>query len=313
MVNASKNNPSIGIAFITHQAKYHLKQCLPPFLNSPLKPRVLVVNSSSQDGTVELAKELGAEILIVPRSHFNHGATREQARKHLHTDIVVMATPDAYALDTQVLERLIDPLLKQQASVSYARQIPHDGADIFEAFPREFNYPIQEEMRSIADLEHKGVYTFFCSDTCAAYWNGALDEVDGFKPVLFGEDTVVVAKLLKKGHKIAYAANAIVKHSHRYSLKQEFHRHFDIGLARRSYADLLQGAGKDSQRGKQFAKQLLKHLVKEHPHLIPYALLQIGVKLAGYKIGRFSTHAPLWFKRMLSSQDFYWNSIYAAE
>ena len=36
-------------------------------LSSPLHPRVLVVNSSSNDGTVEEAEKLGAEVLVIPR------------------------------------------------------------------------------------------------------------------------------------------------------------------------------------------------------------------------------------------------------
>ena len=78
-----KKKPSIGVAFITHCPKHHLKQCLPPVLNSPLKPKVIVVNSSSGDGTVELAEELGAETVVIPRTEFNHGSTREKSTQNL--------------------------------------------------------------------------------------------------------------------------------------------------------------------------------------------------------------------------------------
>ncbi|HEY4831864.1 MAG TPA: glycosyltransferase family 2 protein, partial [Waddliaceae bacterium] len=61
------------MAIITHNAKHHLPCCLPPLLQSSLKPRVLVVNSSSNDGTVEQAQSLGAETLVIPRADFNHG------------------------------------------------------------------------------------------------------------------------------------------------------------------------------------------------------------------------------------------------
>lgn len=299
---------SIGVAIITHRAKKHLKQCLPPLLASPLKPRVLLVNSSSYDGTVELAQSLGAETLVIPRREFNHGTTRDLARRHLKTDIVVMMTPDAYALDNSLLEKLVAPILQNKATITYARQIPHDGADFFESFPRQFNYPDASELRSIGDISHYGVYTFFCSNTCAAYRNSALDEIGGFGPALFGEDTVAVAKLLKGGHAIAYVAEAVVKHSHRYTLKQEFKRHFDIGLARRESRNLLLEAGKDAKRGAQFVKSMLGQLASKYPHLIPYGCLQIAFKWLGYRLGQASLHAPLWLKKTCSSQDFYWAS-----
>ncbi len=298
--------PSIGVVFITHNAVHHLRRSLPPFLNSPLKPRVLVVNSTSNDGTVELAQELGAEVLVVPRRTFNHGSTREKARKYLNTDIVVMVTPDAYADDPLLLEKLVAPLIKKEASITYARQLPHDGAGIFEAFPRSYNYPDKSHHRTIDSINTYGAYTFFCSDSCAAYLNSALDEVEGFPTVLLGEDTVVVAKLLRKGHTIAYVADATIKHSHGYSLKQEFQRHFDTGLARKGYQELL--ACSDTKRGMGYVKALMTHLVKEKPALVPYALLQTTVKFIGYHTGRLCTNAPLAIKKIFTSQDFYWES-----
>lgn len=300
---------SIGVAIITHNAKHHLPKCLPAFLNSPLKPRVVVVNSSSNDGTVELAQEMGAEVLLIPRSLFNHGTTRERARHYLNTDIVVMVTPDAYPLDDTLLETLTAPILSGSASVTYARQIPHDNASFFESFPRKFNYPEQSELRSIFDLNKYGVYTFFCSDTCAAYSNTALNEINGFESALFGEDTVAVAKMMRNGHKIAYVAEAVVKHSHNYSLKQEFKRHFDIGLSRKHCEHLFQGAGKDSNRGSTYVKKLLKETASSKPHLLPYAFFQSLTKFAGYQLGRKSHKAPNWFKKIFSSQDFYWQNL----
>lgn len=299
---------TIGVAIMTHRAKKHLKQCLPPLLASPLKPRVLLVNSSSYDGTVELAQSLGAETLVIPRREFNHGTTRDLARRHLKTDIVVMMTPDAYAIDSSLLEKLVAPIQQNLASIAYARQIPHDGADFFESFPRQFNYPDTSELRRLSDISHYGVYTFFCSNTCAAYSNSALDEIDGFGPVIFGEDTLAVAKLLKRGHAIAYVAEAVVKHSHRYTLKQEFKRHFDIGLARREARNLLLEAGNDHARGAQFVSAMLSQLASKHPHLLPYGCLQVAAKWLGYRLGQASLHAPLWLRKTCSSQDFYWIS-----
>lgn len=301
-----KRKPTIGIAVLTYYSKKHLAKCLPPFLESPLKPRVIVIDSSSKDGTVEEAQALGVETIVIPQTIFNHGLTREMARKHLQTDIVVMVTPDAYALDNSVLEKLIRPLMEKRASASYARQLPHDGAGFFESFPRIFNYPTEGHVRSLEDVKKYGVYTFFCSDSCAAYVNSALDEIGGFKEVLLGEDTVAAAELLRRGHKIAYAADAQVKHSHRYSLKDEFQRYFDTGIARTQYRHLIQCGGKDSKRGNKFLFQMTKTLIRKRPDLLPYAFLQTFVKWCGYQVGKMSVNAPLWWKRKLSSQPYYW-------
>ena len=281
------NHPSVGIVLITHRARAHLPYCLPPLLHSSVRPRILLINSSSSDGTVELAQQFGIETWVIPRKEFNHGATRELARKRLKTDIVIMTTPDAYATNQDVVTKLIQPIIEEQAACAYARQIPHKGAPFFEAFPRQFNYPETSHIRSIQDVDRWGVYTYFFSDSFGAYLNTALDTIGGFNPVLTGEDTVACAKLLLKGYKVAYVAEAEVHHSHCYSLLQEFKRHFDTGLAREGYKDLLQSKGGDASRGRAYVKQLLKELTqRKRIHLLPYALLQILVKWTGYQIGK---------------------------
>lgn len=300
--------PNVGIAIITHNARHHLHYCLPPLIQSPLKPKILLVNSSSSDGTVELAQQFGIETLVIPRNEFNHGSTRELARKVLNCEIIVMVTPDAYACDMHVLTHLVTPLLEHRASAAYAKQIPHEGAGFWESFPREFNYPEKSHIRSLKDFDQHGVYTYFFSDSFGAYLNSALDEIAGFKSVLTGEDTVAIAKLLKKGHKIAYVAEAKVKHSHRYNLNQEFKRHFDTGLARESYRHLI---ADDHQRGKIYVKKLFSALLmRKKFHWFPYAFIQTAVKWLGYQIGKRGRFLPLAFKRFLSAQDFYWNSVH---
>jgi rhamnosyltransferase len=298
-------NSSVGVAVITHNAVSLLPSCLPALLSSPLRPRVLVVNSSSQDGTVELAREMGAETLAIPRNEFNHGATRERARRALGTDIAVMITPDARPLGPELVGNLVRPIAEGLASVSYARQLPHDGADFFEAFPRHFNYPAQSEIRSVDDLKRLGAYTFFCSDSCAAWSNAALDSLGGFESTLSLEDTIAAARLLRAGHKIAYCADAMVKHSHRYSLMQEFKRYFDTGYVRALHRDLLV-AGGDERRGAAFGSRMLGELARGQPYLLPYGVAVLGFKYLGYRAG-FHGHAlPVWMKKRVSGQDYFW-------
>lgn len=300
---------SVGVAVITHTAVKLLPRSLPPLLQSPLKPRVLVVNSSSQDGTVELAEEMGAETLIVPRRDFNHGATRELARKTLGTDIAVMITPDAVASGPEMLSALIRPLIADATiGLSYARQLPHDGADFFESFPRRFNYPAQSEIRAPSDVRRLGPAAFFCSDSCAAWSNAALDAIGGFETTLTAEDTIAAARLLHSGYKVAYTSDALVQHSHRYTLVQEFRRYFDTGLMRRHYRDLLLRDADDGRRGAGFIRAMLRELAHSRPQLIPYALAQAASKFLGYKIGFYAVSAPPSLQRRFSSQDYYWVS-----
>jgi len=303
-------SPSIGIIFITHNAKHHLPYCLPPIISSSLKPRVLVVNSSSNDGTVELAERMGAETLVIPRNEFNHGLTREKARKYLNTDIVVMMTPDAYATDSEMISMLVSPIIQGKASFSYARQIPHKGAGFFERFPREFNYPKLSvlQIRSIDDSHIYGAKLFFCSDSCAAYLNKALDDIGGFSETLIAEDYIAAIKLLSSGFKIAYVSDAVVMHSHRYSLKDEFKRLFDTGYIRGKDKDIEKLTGRTEKSGSKYFKSFIKESFQTNFFYVPYSILVCITKYLGFRVGYIAVNWPVFLKKALSSSDFYWIS-----
>jgi rhamnosyltransferase len=277
--------PTIGVVIPTYNPGNMLKRVLEPVMASALKPTVLVVDSSSRDSTVAMAQCYGARVHVIPQSEFNHGATRDLGRHMLGTDIALMMTQDIVPVGNDMIERLVAPLVDGGAVVSYARQIPHDGADFLEAFPRYFNYPDKSELRSLEDTKTSGAYTFFCSNSCAAWSNAALDSVGGFGWTLSLEDTLAVARLLRKSYKIAYCADAVVKHSHRFGLLEEYRRYYDVGFVRAQNRDLLMIEGGDEGRGATFASAMLRRLAREQPLLIPKAVMNSAAKWLGYRVG----------------------------
>ena len=299
---------TIGLVIPTLNAQQYFARS--PYLATLIKSMTaLIIDSSSTDSTVAAATSLGAKVMVIPKSSYNHGATREFARKKLNVDIVVFLTQDAIPTGTDLIERLVAPLLADESiAVSYGRQIPRDGADLLEAFPRDYNYGLEAQIRGIEDIAHYGVYTFFCSNSCAAWRTSALDKIGGFNAVLTNEDYFAVAGLLQKGYKIAYAPDAVVKHSHHYTLWQEFQRYFDTGYVRAQNPIIQQLAGQAESRGVGFLTGLLNHLWRKRPGLIPYALLQSAVKWLGYRVGFWGKRLPLWLKRRLSQQAYYWTS-----
>lgn len=302
----SDRQPTVGVVVITYRARAMLARCLAPVLASPLRPRVLVVNSSSADGTVELARELGAETWVIPRASFNHGLTREAARRRLGTDIVVMLTPDAFARSADFLERLVEPIADGRAAIAYGRQVAAEDADLAARFGRAFCYPERSELRSAADAARLGSAVHFCSNACAAWSNHALDRIGGFKATLVSEETIAVCELLQAGERIAYVAEAVVEHSHPTRLVDSFRRQFDVGWTRETWRHLLLARGADERRGLAYARGLFRAVLTEAPLLLPWALLDTAIRLAGYRCGRLAAHLPTGFARHLSGQDFFW-------
>lgn len=295
---------SVGVVVLTLNAERYMRPLFDALKKQTLPHRVLVADSHSADKTVEIAKSYGAEIVMIPRNEFNHGLTREKARRAIGTDIVVFMTQDALPANETLLENLTAPLLKGEASLSYARQLPYANAGFFEAFHREYNYPKEPHIRSLDDLNAYGAYTFFCSDSCAAYLSSELDAIGGFPDVLLGEDTYACAKLLRQRKKIAYTADAAVFHSHNYSLVEEFKRSFDTGYSRAKLGALIGGRELDEKRGQAYAKTLLSRLLRR-PWLIPYTFILLLTKWLGYRLGCRGHNLPHKFKIKLSATPHY--------
>jgi rhamnosyltransferase len=111
--------------------------------------------------------------------------------------------------------------------------------------------------------------------------------VGGFSPdVIFGEDTQVVARMHRAGWKTAYVADAIVRHSHAYTLFEEFRRYFDIGVLHARESWLVEQFGSASSEGRRFIFSELNHLLRHAPHHVPSAMARTFAKYFGYKIGR---------------------------
>ncbi len=310
MAARTSSRADVGVVVVAYRAGRLLDRCLPPLLASPLRPRVLVVDSGSDDDTVARARALGAEVRIIPRESFNHGLTREQARHWLGTEIVVMVTPDVRPTGPEVLERLIAPIRRGEAAAAYARQIPRRGADPIERFGRAFAFPPRSEIRDLSAYARLGTAAHYCSDACCAWWQPALDAIGGFPPTLVSEETVAVVRLLERGYRLAYVAEAVVEHSHRSSLWGDFRRQFDVGLTRTLHARTLLARGRDESRGRAYLRGLLATLAREAPHWIPYALLHTACRYAGYRLGRQAARWPRALAARLSSQDYFWRSIH---
>lgn len=308
MTAAMVDTASIGVVVVTHRARDRIAACLAPLQASALRPRILVVNSSSCDGTVETAEELGADTMTVPRWRFNHGLTRELARRRVGTPVVVMLTPDAVATGPEFLEQLTAPVRRGEAAVAYARQVAGPEHGLLEQAGRAFSYPERSHVRVEADRPRYGSYTHFCSNAAAAWSNAALDRIGGFKPTLVSEETVAVAELLAAGEKIAYVADAVVCHAHRLGPLAAFSRQFDIGYSRRLHARLLLAGEGDLRRGRRFAHTVIAQALREAPKELPRILAVLAASWAGYRTGLLGPMLPTALARRASGQDYYWTS-----
>ena len=306
----SHNKPLLSVILPTWNGAVSLRELFVSLSRQTvLSHELLVVDSSSEDGTVAIAKEFGAQVLIVSPEDFDHGGTRSMIARKARGDILVFVTQDAVPVSTDALAKLIAPLLLDETiAVTYGRQLPSRDATVLATHLRYFNYPPQSVVRSFADRERFGFQTVFASNSFAAYRRTALAEVDYFKNgLIFGEDTCAVGRLLMHGYKVAYVAEAMVCHSHNYTCLQEFRRSFDIGVLHVTERWLLDTYGRAEGRGWQYVQSGLSYLVKVKKRaLLPSFFWKMMLKFLGYKLGRNFQLLPQWLVPILSMHRSWW-------
>lgn len=300
----------VGLIVPTLNAGSLWKSWLTAFEQQTRKPDyLLVIDSSSSDDTMALARARGFEVQVIAKSEFNHGGTRQSGVNRLpEADIIVFLTQDALLAKADAIERLLTAFADQQVGAAYGRQLPHRNAGPIAAHARLFNYPPAEsQLRGMEDRTRFGIKTVFISNSFAAYRRSALMQVSGF-PVdtIMNEDTYVAGKMLVSGWKIAYCADAQVFHSHDYGFLDEFKRYFDIGVFHTHTAWLQQTFGGASGEGLRFVISEMRYLMKHAPWLIPSAGLRTGLKWLGFKLGALHRGLPQAMLRCFSLHKTYW-------
>jgi rhamnosyltransferase len=291
--SANANQVPVGqkIALIipTHNGLRYWHALLEGIRTQSLQPQqVIIVDSASTDGTAREARNAGFTVLEIDNKDFDHGGTRQFAVEQApDADILLFLTQDAIPSDTDTFKQLVSAFQDLSIGAAYGRQVPRAIATPIEAHARKFNYPPTSAVRSWETRSNLGFKSIFFSNSFGAYRREALMSVGGFSSdVIFGEDTLVVGRLHRAGWKTAYVADALVQHSHSYSIQQEFRRYFDIGVLHAREGWLLEHFGSATGEGQRFVLSELSYLLKHAPFLIPSALIRTITKFLGYKVGR---------------------------
>lgn len=279
---------SISVIIPTLNAERELPELLRMLRIQTIRPdEVIVVDSESSDGTAAAAKESGARVLSVLRKDFDHGKTRDLALRESVGDTVVFLTHDAVPADEHFLDNLIRPLKESRVAVTTGRQLPKMDASPMERLVREFNYPAESHIRSEKDVARMGIKAFFCSDVCAAYNREIYMELGGFDyPLKTNEDMFYAAKAIRNGYRVAYAADALVYHSHNFSLKEQYRRNYIQGYEIERHRPILGEVSQESE-GMKMVKYVSGGLLRQG-RLFSFARfgLDCCARLVGSRAGK---------------------------
>ena len=299
----------ISIIIPTYNAESYLVDLLEMLKKQTIDYELIIIDSSSQDSTLAIAKKYTDHIIVIPQNEFDHGGTRTKAAQEASGDIIVFLTQDALPYNTMTIENIVQVFDNPLVGAAYGRQLPYKDTNSFGTHLRIFNYSNKSYLRKAEDKKQYGIKTAFLSDSFAAYRKSALEDIGWIKDgLIVGEDSYAGAKLLLADYTLAYVAEAQVYHSHSYTVVEEFKRYFDIGVFHRCENWILQEFGKAEGEGGRYVKSEMKYLLSQHLYYrIPEFFIRNGMKYLGYKLGYYHQKIPFNVIKRLSMHHLWWD------
>lgn len=229
----------VTVAIPVRDGGSQLQAVLAALATQTVEHEVLVCDSGSVDGSVEIARRCGARVLEIAPAQFSHGGTRNMLMAESSGSRVAFLTQDAQPADEHWLERLLagfelapdvgivfGPYLPRPAASPAVRielerwfsSLSPDGRPRIERLAE----PERSRLRARALIGRRGFFTDANACLARSAW-----ELVPFRDVRYAEDRVLAIDMLRAGYAKAFVPDAAVIHSHDYGLGNELRRCFD--------------------------------------------------------------------------------------
>jgi GT2 family glycosyltransferase len=325
---------SVTVAIPVRDGGRLLAGTLAALARQSVEHELLVCDSGSRDGSVDLVRSHGARVLEIASARFSHGGTRNLLMSEAQGEHVALLTQDAEPADERWLERLLSGFeLEPDVGIVYGPYRPRADASAAvrielerwfcslspDGTPRIERLAASGRGESAAGAggaerragpasraELIGRRGFF-TDANACIARLAWERVP-FREVAYAEDRVLAFDMLRAGYAKAFVPEAAVLHSHNYSSVQQLRRSFDEWRGLREVYGWREPASPWrlvlGLRGELGAtrRELQAASVASAPRLATLAAVtrQHVLRLAGALLGSRADALPTWARRRLS-------------
>jgi len=186
------------------------------------RPDIVLVDSYSDDDTVEIARSYGATVKQIPREKFTYGKGMNVGMAAADTRYVVSLSAHAVPTDRYWLQELIDSIESEDVAGAYGRQVAGPDAHALERRELINHYGV-----SSRDQQQNPEFSNANAIIDRRVWME--HKFDETLPA--SEDRAWAMAVQNEGFRIRYNPDAAVYHTHDDSLRQLFHRNYNEGRA----------------------------------------------------------------------------------
>ena len=168
-------------------------------------PQIVLVDSGSTDATVAIASRYPVEVVTIRPDEFTFGRSLNRGIAATTGDIVVLASAHVYPRYDDWLAQLVAPFADPKVSLTYGKQRGDDVTKFSE----------HQIFRSwFPDQSNSNQTTPFCNNANAAIRRSVWTSVRYDEALTGLEDIDWGRRVLDRGERIAYVAEAEVAHVH---------------------------------------------------------------------------------------------------
>ena len=223
MADAKSPRPSVSVVIPTKNAGSGFAETLQAIRNQTIESELVVIDSGSTDETLVLARQYGAKVESIPPESFNHGGTRNRGIAQSRGRYCVLLVQDALPVGKTWLQALLLPLDDPNVAGVAALVEPRPDADpvgrwealaqsdLLGPFNRLSEVRDWKAFDSLSREDRLRLVT--CNNVASALRREVWEEMP-FSETAFAEDLDWGLRALRAGHRLAYAPDAVVRHSH---------------------------------------------------------------------------------------------------
>jgi rhamnosyltransferase len=219
-------NPLISIVILTRNGGTLFKKSIEMIFSQKISYpfEVVVLDSSSTDGTLEFIKRYPIRLFEINEKEFSFGPTRDYAFGKAQGKYIVTLSQDVIPANESWLENLVSPIISGDGDVVQGRIIIPKDREIFFWERKGFFYFTSEGKEFIRNYSNIGLSCCSLSMKKEVWFNTL------FGDAIMCEDKVIQKKLLENNYKIIMAEDSFAYHGHKYNLNSLIKRSENEGL-----------------------------------------------------------------------------------